>query len=135
MKYQEIKEQRRADTNKLFSDLGVFWAFSNSQFAEGMKKSPLKEGEKYVSLGAGGYMPKHNAEALQDGMKAIEKTFKAQIKEAKAREEHILYELNNHEICYTGDITETLNALGSDYTADEVNAVLKANKTKLYANI
>ena len=134
MTYQEIKKKRQDDTNELFTSLGVFWAFSNEQFAEGLAKvkPTMAEGEKLVDIGAGGYMPKHNVQALTDGMKAIEKTFKASIKETKARDTHILYELNNYEAFYTGTIDATLDALGDDYTAEEVQVVYKKHKAEKY---
>lgn len=134
MTYQEIKTKRQDDTNNLFTDLGVFWAFSNEQFKEGLAKAKLEEGEKLVDIGAGGFIPKHNIDALTQGMKDIENTFKAQIKETKAREQHILYELNNHEAFYTGDTESTIDALGDDYTDKEVKEVYKKYKTKKFIN-
>ena len=124
----EIKKQREVDTNNLMTSLGVFWAFSNKQFDE--NKTPLQEGEKYVDIGMGGYIPKHNVEALLDGMKEIENTFKKQVKENKQREAYILYELNNHEAYYTNDIDPTLEALGDGYTLEEVQAVYKKYKSQ-----
>ena len=131
MEYKEIKNKREKDMNELFKKLGVFWAFSNSQFDE--NKTPLMEGEKYIDIGAGGFMPKHNFEALTLGIKEIEKTFKTQIAENKAREKHILYELNNHECFYTGDTEDALDVLGADYTKEEVQIVYKKYKAQKYA--
>lgn len=128
MTYQEIKKQKEVDYNKLFDTCGVFWAFSNSQFEDGVKKNPLQEGEKYVSIGGGGYLPKHNYQTLVDGIKAIEKTFKTQIADFKMREKHILYELNNHECFYTGSIEGAIQALGEEYTKEEVEEVRKKYK-------
>jgi len=133
MNYQEIKEQKQRDYNKLFDNCGVFWAFSNEQFIEGAKKNPLQEGEKYVDIGSGGYMPRHNVEKLKAGTKEIDETFKTQIKEFKARETHILYELNNHECFYIGSIEGAIQALGEDYTAEEVTTVMKKYKAQKYA--
>lgn len=133
MTYQEIKEQKQRDYNNLFDTCGVFWAFSDKQFQEGKEKNPIAEGEKYLSIGAGGYLPKNNFPALEKGMKQIEKTFKAQIKENKMRERHILYELNNHECFYTGDITPAVEALGEEYTTEEVQVVQKKYKAQKYA--
>lgn len=126
MTYTEIKKQREDDTNRLFSTCGVFWAFSNEQFAEGKAKHPIDtaKGEKYLSIGAGGYLPKSNIEKLEQGMKEIEKTFKEQIAQAKAREQHILYEVYNHEC----NLTSALEALGEDYTREEIEQVMKKNK-------
>ena len=97
----------------------MFFAFSTEQFHE--NKTPLKEGEKYVSIGMGGYMPKGNVQQYLDGSKTIEKWYKAEIKACKgARRANIAYELNNHEAYYTGDISDTLRSLGRDYTRAEV---------------
>jgi hypothetical protein len=130
MKYQEIREQEHKDINALYINMGVFWAFSNSQFDE--NKTPLLPGEKYVSIGAGGYMPKHNVEALLQGSKDIHARAKQQIKDNKAREAHIIYELSNHETYYTGDITNALDALGQDYTSEEVLKVFNVEKKNHY---
>ena len=129
--YQEIRDKKQKDYNDLFTNCGVFWAFSNEQFKEGYQKvkPTMAEGEKLVDIGAGGYIPKHNVEALKAGTKAIEATFKAQIAENNAREQHILYELNNHECFHTGSIDEAIEALGEDYTAEEVEQVRKKYKT------
>jgi hypothetical protein len=137
MKYKEIKDKRQSDTNELLESLGVFWAFSNEQFKAGLdtliKTEKLKSGEKLTNIGAGGFIPSKNFQAMLSGMEKIENNFKAGIKEAKARVENILYELNNHEAFYTGDIEPTLEALGDDYTSEEVTAVYKDYKAKKYA--
>jgi hypothetical protein len=130
MIYQEIKDQKQRDYNKLFDTCGVFWAFSDKQWEE--NKTEKLPDEKYVSIGGGGYLPKHNVEKLMQGTKAIDETFKQQIQEFKAREQHILYELNNYECYYTGDITEALEAMGNDYTTEEVQAVFKKFKAQKY---
>jgi len=113
------EHQKRIDT--LLNDCLLFWAFSNEQFEK--NKTPLQEGEKYVSIGAGGYMPKGKVDAYLNGMKEIKKWFKSATKPAEIRKAHIAYELNNYEAFYTGDIEDTLTALGNDYTAAEVWAV------------
>lgn len=121
----DIKQKK---VNELFTAQGVFWAFSEKQFHE--NKTPLKEGEKYVSIGAGGYIPKGNVDALTSGMKAIDKEFKQAMKDKKAREDHIRYQLNNHEAYYTRSIESTLDALGEGFTREEVLAVFDGRKKK-----
>lgn len=110
--------KRQEDMNKLFKDLKVFWAFSKKQFEE--NKTPLADGDKYVDIGAGGFIPKSNFQALIKGMKKIKKEFKEAMKDEKARKDHILYELNNHEAYYTHSIESTMDALGEDFTREEV---------------
>ena len=115
------RTEREKQVNELMKSLGVFWAFSKKRFDE--NKTPLQAGDKYVDIGAGGFMPKSNIDKFTDGMKAITDEFNAKMKEQKARREHIHYELNNHEAYYTRDITSTLDALGDEFTREEVLSV------------
>lgn len=122
MTIHDIKKQQQEKYDTLLTDCGVFFAFSNEQFAA--NKTPLKEGEKYVSIGAGGYMPKGNVDKYLQGSKEIKKWYSATIKATKnARRDNILYELSNHECFYTGDIEDALSALGKGYTRKEVYKV------------
>ena len=129
MTIKEIKKEKQRKYDQLLTDCKVFFAFSDEQFQK--NKTPLSEGEKYVSIGAGGYMPKGMVQILKDGMKLIDREYKAAISQNKQlRKDNILYELRNHEAFYTHDLDDTLNALGSDYSRSEVMAVFKANINK-----
>lgn len=136
MKYKEIKDKKQKDLNDLFTVCGVFWAFSNDQFKKGLdqliKNKQLEPKDKITSIGAGGFIPSKNVDALIKGQKKIDQAFKKAIKDAKARQEHIIYELNNHEAFYTGEIEDTLDALGSDYTYNEVKNTYKEYKKAKY---
>lgn len=124
--YQEIRKQSEDKLSDLIRECGVFFAFSNSQFAE--SKTPLKEGDKYVSIGHGGYMPKSNVKMFMDGQDEIEAWEKQEIKAAKQlKEDHITFELNNHECLYTGDISDALVVL--PYPKKDVSKVY--NKLRL----
>lgn len=122
MTISELNKERENRQSILFKKVGLFWAFSNEQFAK--NKTPLKEGEKYVSIGAGGYMPKSGLPIFVAGMKEINHWFKEATKEEKIRKALIRYELNNHEATYTGEIEPTLDALGEGFTPEEVQAEL-----------
>lgn len=122
----ELNKEREAKQTELFNRCGVFFAFSTEQFNEG--KTPLKEGDKYVSMGMGGYLPKSEIDNFSSGMKELSKWFKQAIKDNKARRSLIAYELANHEAYYTGDIEDTLNVLGSDYSREEVLKVYNEEK-------
>lgn len=119
-------DKRQKDVNDLMEKCGVFWAFSKEQFDQ--NKTPLKEGEKYVSIGMGGYMPKGNVDEFIQGMKEITENFKRAMQDKEARIAHIKYELNNHEAYYTRDITSTLKALGDDFTREEVLSVFDGRR-------
>lgn len=121
MNISEIKEEREKKQSALFKEVGLFWAFSNKQFDE--NKTPLREGEKYIRIDGGGFMPAGNWDAFEKGLDEIHKWYNDTIKSGNLRREHIVYELANHEAWYTGDIEDTLAALGPDYTAEEVRKV------------
>lgn len=117
--------QRQNDVDALITKCEVFFAFSREQLEEGKAKINLKEGEKLVDIGMGGFMPARNVSAYVEGMKKIHADFKQAMKDEKARKAHILYELNNHEAFYTRDIESTMDALGEDFTREEVLKVFK----------
>lgn len=126
MKYAILKQQEQSKYDALMNECGVFWAFSNEQFAEGKKKNPVAKGEKYASIGAGGFLPSKNVTKFVKGMQEIEKWAKKAKKDAT---EVILYELNNYECFYTGDITDAMPRLEElGYTREEVKKVYHANR-------
>ena len=127
--YAEIRKEYTDQLHAFMNECGIFWAFSNEQFQE--NKTPLKEGEKYVSIGAGGYMPKGNVQKYLDGSKAISKAEKAAIKAAKeGKEQHILYELRNHEAFYTRSIEDARMLL--PYPDRDIWAVFNKYKEQEY---
>lgn len=103
MNLHELRKQKENANTKLFNECGVFWAFSTEQFNE--SKTPLKDGEKYVFIGHGGYLPKGNLEALKIGLKENEKAYKQALKSNNLRLKEIAYEFANYECFYTGDWT------------------------------
>ena len=121
MNLHEIKQEHSERIHKAMTRNGVFWAFNNKQFLE--NKTPLMEGEKYVSIGAGGYMPKSKIDQYLLEMKAVKDWFKRQTAKGPNRRKLIEYELNNHECYYIGDIEPAIIALGEGYTYNEVLAV------------
>lgn len=128
MKYPEILKQEEAKHTELFKATGLFWAFSNEQFEK--NKTPLQEGDKYVSIGAGGYLPKSNCAAFAKGMKDITKWKKEAIKAHKLKDAQILYDLQNYECFYTCDISPVVE---QGMNEADVRRVYNANK-KHYNN-
>lgn len=117
--------QRRYDV--AMEEAGLFWAFSREQFEE--NKTPKRDDEKYVHIGAGGYMPKHKWEQFNIDIKEAEDWKKQETKRLKPeqREMEILDALNNYECFYTGDVEDAMDALKDWYTYEEVRAVYKKN--------
>lgn len=96
-RYKELQEEKSKRDCYRFD---CFFAFSNQQFAEGLKRiRPLKEGEKLVSVGAGMY-------GTRDGMDkffAFYKEIDKRIKLYCDPQEVYFYEYNNHESMLSWD--------------------------------
>ena len=54
----KIKKERQNKLSAAMEEVGMFFAFSDTQFEE--SKTPLIEGDKYLSIGSGTYLPKSN---------------------------------------------------------------------------
>jgi hypothetical protein len=124
--YSDIKKLKEKMTDDLLKKCGVFFAFSNEQFNE--NKTPLKDGEKYISIGGGGYMPKGKLKDFQEGMKSINKIGRKKIEENNLAESEILYELKNHECFYTGDYSDVVDMFEGTYTEKQIRDVYNKNR-------
>lgn len=123
---------------KEVDDFPIGAAFSKKQFEEMMQKWGLKvtDTKAILSLGAGCYIRKSDEPAFTEMMKRHRRERKAAIKADPSGEGFIFQmfrdELNNHEYGYTGDETDTLEALGLTLEEIENNPALLAgfNKAK-----
>lgn len=119
--YLEMKQRHQSEIN----DFPFGFAFSETQFNEMMVERfglTPEDTDKIYSIGNGGYVRKSDSEAMH---KMFERH--AQEREVAIRENkddylyHMFnYELANHEYSYTGDLTDTLDAL--DLTLEEIEA-------------
>lgn len=126
----QLREEKEKAIHELMDSCLVFFAFSDKQFLE--NKTSLIEGDKYVSIGAGGYMPKSKTKLFIDGMDEIKRNFKKQIAENKeARKELIIFELHNHECFYTYELEDAIKALGTGFTYKEVKKVFDKIKNSV----
>lgn len=96
-RYKELCDERcKVDVSKY----DCFFAFSDKQFSEGLKSiRPLQEGEKLVSIGAGGYGTKEGAKRLFEFYDSINDKIRS---ECNPQEVYV-YEYNNHECCLDWD--------------------------------
>lgn len=121
--YAEMKKKHQQEVN----DFPMFFAFSDKQFAEGMKSLGLEpeDTDKIYSLrGTGGFYRKSDSQKLHDMFDRHEKERKGAIEADQTGEGFIYemfdYELANHEYGYTRDISDAVRALG--LSVDEINA-------------
>ena len=98
MKY--LSDYIEAEQSALIKELGVFFAFSNAQFEEGVAENGhLKpEGTKWSSMGAGMYLPSVNVEEFMLRHKALHKSGIAKDLAENGREGVLERELGNYEI-------------------------------------
>ena len=119
--YTELKVRQQKEVNDFE---GIFFAFNNEQFAEGMQKIGLTidDTKQIMSLGAGGYILKTKAPAFAAIFKRHREEKKTRKLEEKFLFDALVYELNNHEYRYTLDTEQTLDALG--YTKETIDPVI-----------
>jgi len=129
VKYAELKKLSSEKLTESYNKCKVFWAFSNEQFDENLKKEGIDKNERITSIGMGGYLPSKNVKKYIKLMEEHSDWFKTEIKKVN-KEEVILYELRNFECYYTGDITDALQVLESyGFTkAEVVEVFLKKGK-------
>lgn len=125
LKVQELKAKHQKDYSNCMNSFGVFWAFSNEQFAEG--KTPLEEGDKYVSIGAGGYMPKSKVDNMLVALKEIDKKHRQNIKRIKGSVEEIISSVNDYE----GNIDDAIREFEGIYTPEYIIRVCDANRERI----
>lgn len=118
---QEIQNEQKDKLSKIFEDLGIFFAFTQTRFNE-MKQ----DGVTYVDGGYGMIIPKDNAQKWKERFDEYSKEGEIEYSTNVPMNEYIKYELNNHECFYTGDYSEALGAVQAYYpdcTIDDVRAV------------
>ncbi|MFI3238751.1 MAG: hypothetical protein R3Y47_12135 [Lachnospiraceae bacterium] len=120
--YSEMKHRQQEEIN----GFPIMFAFNDTQFNEGMQKLGLEpsDTDKIYSLGnTGGFIRKTDSKALDELLTRHEQEMSTNIAKDKTGEgfifEMFYYELGNHEYIITGDVTETLDALGIE--EQEVN--------------
>lgn len=126
-KYDEFKKKQHDEFNKF----PMAFAFSDQQFKEGLEKLGLTENDKdkIIGIGAGGFIKASDKEAYIQLRSRQAKEFDEAIKKDTTGENFIKdmfeSELSNHEYGYTGDLTDTLAALGLTMKEIETNENLR----------
>lgn len=121
--YRQMKDRHQAEVNAF--PLGA--AFTENQLREQLQKlglDPETGAAECVDIGAGCFIRKSDEPAFWEMMKRHQNERAAAIQADKDGAGFIYqmfrHELSNHEYSYTGDLAETLDALG--FTVEEINA-------------
>lgn len=129
--YSQLKNEQQKSINNF---KGLFFAFSDSQFIEGLAKHNLSDIKKenwskyVVSIGAGGYITKDRVDAFIE----LNKQNKKEMKQFKQNEKElikgIVYEMFNHEFCITYNLNDALDCFDlkvNDLDKKFINKIMK----------
>jgi hypothetical protein len=122
-RYQAMKARHQVETNAF----PMFFAFSDKQFVEAMKKLGLEpdDTDKVYSLGGtGGIYRKSDAPALHDMWNRQASELSEAMKDISFAAEAFEFELENHEFIITYDTGDAIEALGLTIDEIEKNPIL-----------
>ena len=109
IKYTDFKSTLEKTVNDFQP---IFFAFSNEQFAEGIKKLGASKDNKIVAVGMGGYILAKDIKRFISMVGTRKQRLKEYLKDPEQLKDAFIYELGNHEFCITYDYEPTLEALG-----------------------
>jgi hypothetical protein len=127
--FREMYKDYENKTHEELTKTGIFFAFSNEQFDENKIPKDAPDNE-FVSVGAGAYIHKSNADKLNNYFNVILPQLQKELTTKINIEDFILYELYNYEAFYTGDITEAV-----DIILDFYKDIPKADIIKLMQEV
>lgn len=125
MNYQELKQKHQKEVNDYLKDT-AFFAFSNEQMQEGIKRLNVSPDNKIFELGAGGYM----LSSAKNGWLELLKNQKQELKDFRKKQKNlkdlIMTELSNHEYIYSQDDDLILEVCGISKDEFENDANLRS---------
>jgi hypothetical protein len=129
--YQQFKTNKSKEWSKL---KGIFYAFSDDQFNEGIAKIGITKDEvkeKLYNLGGGGYILKSESKDMERMLQNASDELDAILNDKKQLLDALSYELMNHEYCITYDTSDALDALGLNESDIDEDVMRKAKKAAL----
>lgn len=125
----KIIEEQENKISTMFTELEIFFAFSNEQFKNGKK-----EGVTYVKYLSGMLVPKENVDRLNDELKRINYETQQCFQQQISMNKYIRYELINHEVFYTGDTASILGLVQLYYPNCTIEDIQKIYLKVLKSN-
>jgi hypothetical protein len=129
--YQQFKTNKSKEWSKL---KGIFYAFSDDQFNEGIANIGITKDEvkeKLYNLGGGGYILKSESKDMERMLQNASDELDAILNDKKQLLDALSYELMNHEYCITYDTSDALDALGLNESDIDEDVMRKAKKAAL----
>ncbi len=114
MDYATLKQKHQKQTDDLLSEI-AFFAFSEEQFSQGLKRLGIAKEEvkeRIYSIGQGGFMLKSESDRFSFLVDSHAGEMSQHMEDYDFAVSAFDYELTNHEYCYTGEPWDALEALG-----------------------
>ena len=111
MNYTELKERQLRDFDEFE---GIFFAFNDSQFSEGLTKVGLTTDDykgNLQKLPGGGFIRRSRIKAFTDMISRHNRQLADLKTDRKRLVDALAYELANHEYCITGNPRDAMDAL------------------------
>lgn len=124
--YLDLKTIQEKEHGELLNKV-AFFAFNNEQFRKGLANFPAEQ--KFVKLGYGGYIAKERVPEYKAMLDRHNRELKLALDDFNFAKSAFLYELGNHEYCYSYTIEPTLDCLGLT-TADIESSPTLTNALK-----
>jgi hypothetical protein len=128
MTYHELRQKHM---DELDNFKGIFHAFTDAQFEDGLEKFGLildDAKEKVAQLMAGSFILKNRCDAFHSMLNAHHTEKQGLFKDEQFLLRALTYELCNHEYCYNCDETDALDALGLEYDDVPRGIMIKATR-------
>lgn len=116
--YDEMCRRHQQEVNDFLSKY-AFFAFSEKQFQEGLARFGISEAEaadKLYKISAGGFILKDQYDAYMELSERLYRERQDALHDPETGKQFAVdmfkSELGNHEYSYTGELDETLDALG-----------------------
>ena len=129
-KYSIFKRARQQKVN----EFPIIFAFDKKQFEAGKERLGVTDDKALLSVGGGGFIRKSDKEAFNALFVKLDMELAEELKDDDFLYDAFLYEIANHEYCYSCDLTDALEVLGlkvEEVRADDrMNSILnKAIRT------
>ena len=115
-KYSAFKKSKQQKVD----EFPMMFAFSQEQLEEGKARLGVTDNKELLSIGAGGFIRKSDREEFDNLFIQLDKELAENLNDDEFLYEAFLYELANHEYCYSWDLTDSLDVLG--LTVEQVKA-------------
>ena len=120
-KYSIFKRAKQQKVN----EFPMMFAFSKEQLEEGKAKLGVTDNKELLSIGAGGFIRKSDKNEFDNLFIQIDKELSENLNDDEFLYDAFLYEIANHEYCYSCDLTDSLEVLG--LTVEQVRADNRMN--------